>query len=245
VTIKAPIVTLTSDFGDGSPYVAAMKAVLLAGCPGAIVVDVGHTVPAFDVVSGAFVLWAGTRHFPPGAVHIAVVDPGVGTQRRAVAFALSGSWYVGPDNGIFGIVLAEKQPEAEPVAVALARPPGASATFEGRDVFAPAAAELAAGHPLESLGRPSRRPLTELPLNLPAVLWVDRFGNLITSLRPPVSGLGVNGREVRKMVRTFSDAPPAIPFLYVGSMGFVEVGVFRGRADWILGAGVGTPVDPL
>ena len=239
------MVTLTSDFGDGSPYVAAMKAVLFASCPKAILVDVGHSVPAFDVISGAFVLWAGTRHFRPGAVHLAVVDPGVGTQRRAVAFSLEGSWYVGPDNGIFGMLLAEKPPDADLVAVALARPAGASPTFDGRDVFAPAAAALASGQPLESLGKPWERSLTRLPLNLPAVLWVDRFGNLITSLRPPVSGVRVNGREVRKMVRTFSDAAPHVPFLYVGSMGFVEVGVFRGRADWMLGASVGTPVDPL
>src|SRR5438270_12034985 len=85
-----PLVTLTSDFGEGSPYVAAMKAVLLAGCPTATLVDVSHAVPPFDVVSGAFVLWAGTRHFGRGAVHLAVVDPGVGSARRAVAFGLGG-----------------------------------------------------------------------------------------------------------------------------------------------------------
>jgi S-adenosylmethionine hydrolase len=101
------LVTLTSDFGEGSPYVAAMKAVLLAGSPATTLVDVSHTVPPFDVVSGAFVLWAGARNFGPGAVHLAVVDPGVGTARRAVAFSLGGSFYVGPDNGLFGLVVSE------------------------------------------------------------------------------------------------------------------------------------------
>src|ERR1051325_9149583 len=100
-----PLITLTSDFGEGSPYVAAMKARLLMGCPGATLVDVGHAVPAFDVLSGAFVLWAGTRDFPAGTVHLAVVDPGVGTRRRPVAIRVDGSWYVGPDNGLFGLVI--------------------------------------------------------------------------------------------------------------------------------------------
>src|SRR5205807_1429684 len=90
-----PLVTLTSDFGEGSPYVAAMKAIVLAGCPAAALVDVSHSVPAFDVVSGAFVLWAGAHHFGAQTVHLAVVDPGVGSARRAVAFSLEGSFYVG------------------------------------------------------------------------------------------------------------------------------------------------------
>src|SRR2546422_3197810 len=148
-----PLVTLTSDFGEGSPYVAAMKAVILAGCPTAMLVDVSHAVPPFDTVSGAFVLWAGVRHFGPGAVHLAVVDPGVGSARRAVAFSLDGSFYTGPDNGLFGLVVSEAVASgAEPEVVQLERPAEAAATFEGRDVFAPAAAALASGHPLPSLG---------------------------------------------------------------------------------------------
>ena len=237
------LITLTSDFGEGSPYAAAMKAILLAGCPGATLVDVSHSVPVFDVVAGGFVIWAGTRHFEPGAVHLAVVDPGVGSKRRAVAFRLRGSWYVGPDNGLFGLVLTEAEPD-QPVGVELVRPPGASPTFEGRDVFAPAAAALAAGRPSEDLGRPLSRPLAKLAIDGPCVLWVDRFGNLVTNLKPPISGLRVNNREVRTLARTFADAPHAAPFIYVGSMGFVEVGLRRGRADELLGARPGTPIEP-
>ncbi len=238
------MITLTSDFGEGSPYVAAMKARLLAGCPAAILVDVGHAVPAFDVVAGAFVLWAGTRHFEPGAVHLAVVDPGVGGTRRAVALEVAGSTYVGPDNGLFGLVLAEAG--GAPVrAVELARPPEASPTFEGRDTFAPAAAALAAGVPLESVGRPVGAALAPLPVTGLVVLWVDRFGNLVTNVRPPVAGLLVNGRAVRATARTFDEATPDTPFLYVGSMGFVEVGVRRGRADERLEARPGTPLRLL
>ncbi len=240
-----PVITLTSDFGEGSPYVAAMKARLLAGCPDATLVDVGHAVPPFDVVAGAFVLWAGTRHFERGAVHLAVVDPGVGGARRPVAVDVAGARFVGPDNGLFGLVLSEAGAGTRVAAVELPRPPEASPTFEGRDVFAPAAAALAAGAPLESLGAPLGSRLTPLPVAGPAVLWVDRFGNLVTNLRPPVRGLLVNGRAVRATARTFGEAQPDTPFVYVGSMGFVEIGVRQGRADERLDARPGTPVRPL
>lgn len=220
-----------------------MKARLLAGCPEATLIDVSHSVPAFDVVAGAFVLWAGTRDFGPGAVHLAVVDPGVGTARRAVAVEVAGSWYVGPDNGLLGLVLADAP--SPPAAVELRRPELASATFEGRDVFAPAAASLAAGMAPSALGRPVAGELAGLSLSGPAVLWVDRFGNLVTSLREAVAGVRVNGVEVRVRARTYAEAPPGTPFLYVGSMGFVELGVRQGRADVALGAGPGTPIAVL
>jgi S-adenosylmethionine hydrolase len=221
-----------------------MKARLIEGHPGVTLVDVGHTVPPHDIVSGAFVLWAGTRHFGPGGVHLAVVDPGVGGERRPIAFELAGSWYVGPDNGLFGLVLSEA--EAAPSAVVeLRRPVDASPTFEGRDVFAPAAAALCGGRSLRSLGSPLTEPLAALPIRSPAVLWVDGFGNLVTSLKPPVAALRINGHEVRTTVRTFSEAPPDLPFLYVGSMGYVEVGVRMARADERLGARSGSPVEAL
>lgn len=245
----AAVITLTSDFGAGSPYVAAMKARLLEGCPGAVLVDVSHTVPAFDVVSGAFVLWAGTRHFGPGAVHLVVVDPGVGSARRAVAFEIGGSWYVGPDNGVFGLVLAEAaagSPPARPsTSLVLTRPDWASPTFEGRDVFAPAAAALAAKRPPSALGRPLEGSLQPLPLSGPAVLWVDDFGNLVTSVKPPVRGLRIADTEIRTMARTFSEAPAGELFVYEGSMGFLEVAIREGRAADRVRARAGTPVQPL
>jgi S-adenosylmethionine hydrolase len=238
-----PVITLTTDFGSGSPYVAAMKARLLEGCPAAVLVDVSHEVPAFDVAAGAFVLWAGTRDFAPPAVHLAVVDPGVGGARRPVAIHLAGSWYVGPDNGLFGMVLAASSASPS-LTLELRRRADAAPTFEGRDVFAPAAAALASGRDPESLGRPLGAPLTPLPARPPSVLWVDRFGNLVTSLRPPVTAIRINGREVNVVAGTFSEAPPDTPFLYVGSMGLIEVGVREARADEMLGARSGTPVEP-
>lgn len=239
-----PVVTLTTDFGTGSPYVAAMKAVLLARCPRVTLIDVSHDVPPFDVLQGAFVLWAGSRHFEPGAVHLAVVDPGVGTSRRPIAVSLGGSWYVAPDNGLLGLVL-DQAGGALDAGVELDRPWGASPTFEGRDVFAPAAAALAEGAAPGSLGRALSPPPLGLPVEGPVVLWVDRFGNLVTSLRPPLAGLRIGGRSITSFARTFGDAPRGEPFFYVGSMGYIEVGVERGRADTFLGTAPGTPVEAL
>ncbi len=239
-----PIITLTTDFGTSSPYVAAMKAVILGAAPDTTLVDVSHDVPPFDMAQGAFVLWLGTRHFQPGVVHVGVVDPGVGTERRPIAFALNGSFYVGPDNGLFDMVIRESE-HAPTDIVQLHRPAGISATFEGRDVFAPTAAALALGRPLSELGEPVAGPLAELPAQGPAVVWVDRFGNLITNLKPPLAALHVNGHDVRVLARTFGDMSADQPFVYVGSMGFIAIGVAKGRADAALEAHAGTPVRVL
>lgn len=241
--LTVPLVTLTTDFGEGSPYVAAIKARLLHGCPGTRLVDVSHSVPAFDVAGGGFVLWAGTRDFDPGAVHLAVVDPGVGSGRRAVALRAAGSLYVGPDNGLFEFVL--RAAGGDWAAVELDRPGKASATFEGRDVFAPAAARLACGEPLRALG--SRLPAAGLvrAAPAPAVLWVDRFGNLVTALAGPARPLRIGGREVRQLARTYAEATPGTAFVYLGSMDLLEVGVPSGRADVLLAAAAGTPVEAL
>ena len=141
--IAPPVVTFTTDFGSGSPLVAAMKGVVLAGCPTAVLVDVSHEVPRFDVSAGAFMLFAGTRHFGGGSVHLAVVDPGVGSTRRRLIVQAGGRFYIGPDNGLFAIVIDEVGVQA---VHELAPRPHSAPTFEGRDVFAPAAAALAAQH---------------------------------------------------------------------------------------------------
>ncbi len=213
-----------------------MKAAVLAVCPEARFIDISHEVAPFDVRTGGFVLWAGSRGFPLGTVHLAVVDPGVGGSRRGLALEVGGSFFVGPDNGLFWLVAKRA---AAVTAVALKRPAGASPTFEGRDVFAPAAGKLAGGTALAGLGRPVEE-LVALPDLGAAVLWVDRFGNLVTNLEPPVGRLGIGGRTVPGPLRTFADAGRGEPFWYVGSLGLVEIGVREGRADQVLGAGPGT-----
>ena len=236
-----PIVTFTSDFGSGSPLVAAMKGVVLLGCPQAVLVDVSHEVPRFDVFAGAFMLFAGTRHFGPGSVHLAVVDPGVGSTRRRLIVQAGGRFYIGPDNGLFAIVIDEVGVQA--VHELAPRPHGAP-TFEGRDVFAPAAAALASGVPLDSLG-PKTDPPIGLPDTGPRVLWTDGFGNLVTNLKPPVRRLRIHNHDIVATAKTYSDARQGEAFVYVGSMGYLEVGVREARADKLLGARPGMRVETI
>ena len=234
-----PVVTFTTDFGSGSPLVAAMKGVVLAGCPNAVLVDVSHEVPRFDVSAGAFMLFAGTRHFAGGSVHLAVVDPGVGSTRRRLVIRAGGRFYIGPDNGLFTIVIDEVGLQA---AIELAPRPHGAPTFEGRDVFAPAAAALASGVPLESLGPPTDPP-QGLPDAGPRVLWTDGFGNLVTNLKPPVRRMRIHNHDITATATTYAEARPNEPFVYVGSMGYLEVGLREARADRLLGARAGMKVE--
>jgi S-adenosyl-L-methionine hydrolase (adenosine-forming) len=234
-----PLVTFTTDFGSGSPLVAAMKGVVLAGCPLAVLVDVSHEVPRFDVFAGAFMLFAGTRHFGPGSVHLVVVDPGVGSTRRRLAIRAGGRYYVGPDNGLFAIVIDEVGLQD---AVELAPRPQGAPTFEGRDVFAPAAAALASGVPLESLGPPTDPPKM-LDDASPRVLWTDGFGNLVTNLKPPVRRMRIHGHDIVATATTYAEGRPNEPFVYIGSMGYLEIGVREARADRLLGARPGMKIE--
>jgi S-adenosyl-L-methionine hydrolase (adenosine-forming) len=234
-----PVVTFTSDFGSGSPLVAAMKGVVLAGCPTAVLVDVSHEVPRFDVSAGAFMLFAGTRHFAGGSAHLAVVDPGVGSSRRRLVVRAGGRYYIGPDNGLFAIVIEEVGLQS---VIELAPRPHGAPTFEGRDVFAPAAAALASGVPLESLGPPTDPP-QGLPDLGPRVLWTDGFGNLVTNLKPPVRRMRIHNHDITTFATTYAEARPNEPFIYVGSMGYLEVGLREARADRLLGARPGMRVE--
>ena len=218
-----------------------MKAAVLAVCPEARLIDISHSIPPFDVAAAGFVLWAGSQGFPPGTVHLAVVDPGVGSERRALALRVGPCFYVGPDNGLFSR-LVDGRRDVE--AIALPRPASASATFEGRDVLAPAAGRLASGVPLAELGRPVED-LVVLPDPGKSVIWVDNFGNLVTNLVPPIGRLRVGKVLIEASARTYAEAPAGVPFWYVGSLGLVEIGVRQGRADRVLGAGPGTRIMEL
>jgi S-adenosylmethionine hydrolase len=216
-----------------------MKAMVLAGCPNAVLVDVSHEVPRFDVSAGAFMLFAGTRHFAGGSVHLAVVDPGVGSSRRRLIVEAGGRFYIGPDNGLFAIVIDEVGLQRT---IELAPRPHGAPTFEGRDVFAPAAAALASGVPLESLGPPTDPPVI-LPDTGPRVLWVDGFGNLVTNLKPPARRMRIHNHDITATATTYSEGRPNEPFVYVGSMGYLEVAVRETRADKLLGARPGMKVE--
>ena len=187
------MITLTTDFGTSDGYVAAMKGAMLSIHPDARFVDVTHAVSPQDVMEAAFVLNSAAPYFPDGSVHLVVVDPGVGTDRRAVAVRSNGHWYVGPDNGVFPLIIGTETPEAaveldDPSAWRTDEP---STTFHGRDIFAPAAAHLARGADLADIGTPidSLQPLRwALPISDEYtvqgwVVHVDRFGNCITNIR--------------------------------------------------------------
>jgi S-adenosylmethionine hydrolase len=242
------LVTLLTDFGTADSYVAEMKGVLLDGCPSAVLVDVTHAVPPGDVRAGAYLLGRSWSRFPLDTVHVAVVDPGVGTERAALALRAHGHRFVGPDNGLFTAVLRDAEVEA----VVLPVPAGASPTFHGRDVFAPAAARLAGGVELQTLGDP----LPTIPVRLAytephyegksvvgQIVYVDRFGTLITNLTtevvPAYAVLEVEGLEIGPLRRTFGDVPTGGLLAYVGSGGAVEIAVRDGSAARRLGLGVG------
>jgi S-adenosylmethionine hydrolase len=243
-----PLVTLLSDFGTADSYVAEMKGVILTAVPAATLVDITHAVPPGDIRSGAYLLRRTWHRFPPGTIHLAVVDPGVGTVRAAIALRAGGHSFVGPDNGLFSPVLRDMETEI----VSLVTPAGASPTFHGRDIFAPAAAALALGKSLASLGEPFvglphrlayTEPHYEGKSIVGEIIYVDRFGTLVTNLTPdlvpPYASIEVEGLDLGMLRRTFGDVPTGGLLAYVGSGGEVEVAVRDGSAARRLGLGVG------
>jgi S-adenosylmethionine hydrolase len=242
------LITLLTDFGTADSYVAEVKGVLLSSAPGTSLVDVSHSVPPGDVRAAAYLLGRVWHRFPRGTVHLAIVDPGVGTDRAALALAAHGHYFVGPDNGLFTLVLRDTEVQI----VSLPTPDGASTTFHGRDLFAPAAAALAAGAALLTLGdafaaMPARlvyaEPHYEGKSVVGEVVYVDRFGTLVTNLTPglvpPYAIVEVEGLEVGTLRTTFGDVPTGGLVAYLGSGGQVEVAVRDGSAARRLGMGVG------
>jgi S-adenosylmethionine hydrolase len=271
---RPPIITLLTDFGLRDTYVGMMKGLILSAAPSVRIVDLTHEVAPQDVVGGAFLLETAWRYFPEGTVHVAVVDPGVGTARKRVAIASGGHIFIGPDNGVLSSSIPDavrgqrpvggayeaKRVELPPKILAVSienrarfRSP-VSATFEGRDVFAPVAAHFANGGVLEDLG--PRLPAIEA---FPAfrapksaegidglVIHVDRFGNLITDIRredlPPGPSVTVDGRPV-PLVLTYAEASG--PNAIISSSDFLEIAVPNGNAARVLGAGPGSRVHVM
>ena len=254
--------TLTTDFGSKDAYVAAMKGVILQSCPEARLVDVTHEVAPQDVMEAAFVLRQAVPFFPEETVHLVVVDPGVGTERRPVALRAGDHFFVGPDNGLFSLVLDGEPPEA---LVALDAPdhwrtPEPSSTFHGRDIFAPAAAHLAAGRPLEALGSPIDAldtlrwalPITDAQGIQGWTVHVDHFGNCITNIPHTLFEKHRDGRPVKcyaggtilsGVAPTYGAVAEGEPLLVFGSSGFLEVAVSGGNASKLLGIQKGESVN--
>ena len=248
------VLTLTTDFGSGSGYVAEMKGRLLHARTPFTLVDIAHDLPAHDIRAAAWLVGQACPAFPAGTLHLVVVDPGVGTARRLVWAAIGGQQFLCPDNGLLSWVL-RRQPLTAACEITVTA--DAAATFHGRDVLAPAAMRLLDGMPPEALG-PTITDLVRLPLPEPRdgaaglegeVIHVDAFGNLVTNLPAELwplvvaaGGLQVGGHLVTTLVRTYGDAAPGTPVVLVGSQGFIEAAVVAGHAAARLGAGRGTRV---
>lgn len=250
------IITLTSDFGLFDPYVGIMKGVILGIAPSARLVDLTHDIPPQQISEGMYTLWTAAPYFPQGTIHLAVVDPGVGSARRALLVTTERAAFVGPDNGLFTPFLDEVGAQAWVLNRAeywLLRP---SRTFHGRDVFAPVAAALAVGTRPEKLGTPVDDPVRiELPAPVRTwngeivgcVIHVDRFGNLITNV--PGEWLGGEGwiceigeARVSGPSETYAAVGQGELVLLVSSGGYAEVAVREGSAAGRLGARSGAVV---
>lgn len=259
---RAPLIALLTDFGTADGYVGVMKGVILGIAPQVPLVDITHEIAPQDVREAAWVLHTTWRYFPERSILLCVVDPGVGSARRAVAFEAAKRIFVGPDNGLFSYVLAAAPAE---LAVSLDNPrfhlPQPSATFHGRDIFGPCAGHLAGGIPLEQLGSTvSPDSLVTLALPKPErrgdqlvahVAHVDHYGNLITDLGPdlvsavlaaPEASLRLGQRVVTARARTFAEGPEGEPFFLLDSSGHLAIALRNGSAATALGAVSGAEV---
>jgi S-adenosylmethionine hydrolase len=241
------IVTLLTDFGTTDGYVGELKGVLATSAAGVSIVDIAHDIAAHDVDGARLALARYWRRFPEGTVHVVIVDPGVGSARAALAVASEGRFLVGPDNGVLSPALLN----AGARCVALDVPASAAPTFHGRDVFAPAAAELAQGIALDALGEPYMNPeIRRTPeatrradgAVMGVVISIDRFGNAVTNLVARRGGtIDVGGRAI-PLRRTYADAAPGELVALVGSSGLVELALREGSAAAALGLRRGAAV---
>jgi S-adenosylmethionine hydrolase len=259
---RPAIVTLLTDFGTSDPYVAAMKGVILRACPTATIVDISHDIPPQDIAAAALVLAQVAPYFPPGTLHVVVVDPTVGTDRRILAGRFAGQLFLFPDNGVITLVAETMPMQTLAVVRAAEHPAGASVsmTFHGRDIFAPLAGQILSGLDVAKLGP---QPGTYKTLDLPRpieqqdrlvgrVIYADRFGNLISNIPAEAVArrwvdtgrliVSCGGRPVGAIHGTYAHTPPGEALALFNSMGLLEVAVNRGSAAQHLGAGAGSEV---
>ncbi len=254
------VITLTTDFGVQDSYVGTMKGVILRINPQVQLVDLTHQISPQSVLEASLVLESAYRYFPIGTVHLTVVDPGVGTHRRAILVVAGGFFFVGPDNGIFTRVL-EGEDELEVYTLENARYslPKISDTFHGRDVFAPVAAYLTQGVAPEEFGRAIDDPVR---LSMPKprrwgnelqgeVISVDSFGNVVTNIsrddferavQERSFSITINGKSIEQIHRTYQEADVGHILALFGSSDLLEIAVAGGRADRRLGVGKGDPL---
>ncbi len=253
------IITLLTDFGMADAFAGIMKGVILGINPDARLVDLTHAIPPQAITPAALVLRNAVGWFPPGTIHVAVVDPGVGSERRPIVIETDSAWLVGPDNGVLAPAAAvlQRRTVRRIQNEQLFRHP-LSQTFHGRDIFAPVAAHLSRGVAADTIG-PVLESIVELELPVPrstasgitgAVLYVDHFGNLVTNIDAPALArfpgqtvsVSINNARVAGPVASYAAVPEGAPLAIVGSWGMVEIVVRNGSAARTFAAGPGTPV---
>lgn len=260
VMIAPQIITLLTDFGTRDPYVGVMKGVIFTLCPEVQIVDLTHEIPPQDVRTAAWHISTSYGYFPAGTIHLAVVDPGVGTSRRPILVICHGHFFVGPDNGLFSAVYQSERP-FQVYALNQERYflKKISATFQARDIFAPVAGHLACGTPPEEMGKRITDPVVLVDMKprtaggalYGQVVWIDRFGNLITNIseeqlkilvrwNPFVIRLG--SASVRSLHETYAAAANQAIIAIMGSSGYLEIAQVSGSAARKLKMGLGDPV---
>lgn len=254
------LIALLTDFGWRDPFAGVMKGVIAGIAPRARVIDLCHDIEPHEIDQARFLLRSSVPYFPKGTIFVCVVDPGVGSARRALCVESGGRIFIGPDNGLFTEMLAETGARAREITNPRLRLPSVSQTFHGRDVFAPAAAHLASGVPPSRLGKLVRDPVRLPPLDpvrtgrrfwSGRVAHIDRFGNLITNLPaaeflpPAVRGAAVKAgfQTITRVCRSYAEAPEGELFLIAGSSGAIEISLRQSSAAKKLGVAVGAPVD--
>lgn len=254
------IITLTTDFGSQDHFVGTMKGVILGIAPRANIVDITHEIKPFNVLEGAFTIAQAYPYFPKGSVHVIVVDPGVGTSRRAILVEAASQYFIGPDNGVFSMIYIGKPHRVREITNKRLFLKEVSQTFHGRDVFAPSAAYLVTGSKPNDYGK-IINDYIQLGLLHPhqmsrrawsgTVLKVDRFGNLITNfhidqfpdLRAKSFEVSIGLRRIIDLTPTFGECIPGEPAAIIGSSGYLEVAINQDSAAKVLGCGAGSPAE--
>ena len=255
------VITLTTDYGTNDHLVGTLKGVILKINPEATIVDITHNVAPFDLLDAALAIGSAYSYFPPRTIHVVVVDPGVGTERRPLLVTAENQYFVAPDNGVLSVIYEREQNVvARNVTAAHYFLQPISKTFHGRDIFAPIAAWLSKGWQTASMGEEITdhkkfalpKPKTTDGVVKGIVMRIDAFGNLITNFRVedlPESALTsgdvkfqVGNQAVSRMVPTFASGNAGEPVAYVGSAGYVEIAVNKGNASRTLSIGRGTPI---
>jgi S-adenosylmethionine hydrolase len=256
------IITLTTDFGTRDSYVGTMRGVILRIHPAATIVDLTHQIQPQDLMESSLVLENCYRFFPVGTVHVVVVDPGVGTRRKAIVVDTDDYLFVGPDNGVFSRIFAAQDCEVREIRNEAFLLPQISDTFHGRDIFSPVAAYLSRGVLAAEMGpvvtdpthRDPPQPLVWQEQITGEVIHIDSFGNIITNISREIFEMVmkgrrfriiVNGKAVEQVSRSYQEVEKGRALAIFGSMDMLEIAVHGGRADRRIGAGKGDPVQVL